>query len=153
MKKVYSWSRGYAVDAQVFGEIYYGLETRTPDALIKVAKAKTSPIHSLFNWDDAEAAHEFRLVQARVMVNSLQVEIIDGGGKPERVQAFIGSSDRGSHVAVFEATENELNDAEQKFIRDINTFKRRWKYLQLARTIIAAIDEVSQRTARRKKRA
>lgn len=153
MKRVYSWSRSYAVDAQVVGEIYYSLPTKTPEELLKVAAKKQSAIHSLFNWDDAKAAHEYRLVQARVMVNSLQVEITSIEGKQDRVQAFIGSSDRGSHVCVFEATEAELTENEQEFIREINGIRKRWKSLQLAHAVIQAIDSVNQRAARRQRRS
>ena len=153
MNKAYSWTRHYGVDAQVFGDIYYGLPTRTPEELLRVAAKKASPIHSLFDWDDQTAAHEYRLVQARCMVSSLQVEIISVDGKKDRVNAFIRSSDRGSHVAVFEATNEEMDDAEQMCIREMNTFKRKWKSLQLARTVISAIDEANQRASRKRKKA
>jgi hypothetical protein len=153
MKQTYSWSRSYGVEAQVFGEIYYNLPERTPEKLLAAAKEKKSPIHSLFNWDDKTAAHEYRLVQARCMVNSLNVEIVSIEGKNDRVQAFIHSSDRGSHVAVFEASNQELDDAEQKCIREMNTFKHRWKSLQLARNVISAINEANQQTSRRRKKA
>ena len=153
MKRSYSWTRHYGVDAQVFGEIYYGLPTRTPEELLRAAAKKNCPIHDLFNWDDKTAAQEYRLVQARCMVNSLNVEIITLEGKQERVQAFVHSSDRGSHVAVFEATNDELNEAEQKCIREMNTFKKRWKSLQMARVVIQAIDEASQRASRKRRKA
>ncbi len=149
----YSWSRHFGIPAQTFGEFYYGLKKRTPEALVDAAKSPKSPVHKLFEWNDRQAAHEHRLVQARVMVNSLQVEIITPNGKPGRVLAFIRASDRGSHVATLEASRDELTDVMQEFWRDMLRFRRQYKNLEIASTVIAAINEVDRTMRRRGRKA
>lgn len=146
----YKWSRGFAVPAQVFGDFYYSLKKRTPEALVEAAKKKSSPIHKLFDWNDKTAAYEARLTLARVMVNSLQVEIITPKGKPGQVLAFIRSSDRGRHVATLEASPEELTAAMQNCWRDMVRFRSQYKNLEIASTVIAAINEVDRNLRRRK---
>jgi len=149
----YSWSRRFAVPAQVFGEFYYALKKRTPEELVRAAKSQRSPVHKLFQWNDREAAHEHRLLQARVMVNSLQVEIITPKGQPGQVIAFIRGSKLGRHVATLEASREEVTDAMQECWRDMLRFRRQYKNLEIASTVIAAIDDVDRRLRRTARKA
>ena len=149
----YKWSRGFSVPAQVFGEFYYRLKRRTPEELVRAARSKSSPVHSLFEWNDKKAAHEARLIAARVMINSLQVEIITPKGKSSQVVAFIRSSDRGRHVPTMEATREELTAVMQKCWQDMLAFRARYKNLEIASSVIAAIDEVDRRLYRSGRKA
>lgn len=47
----------------------------TPDAVLEDAKSEASPLHEQFTWDDTEAAHQWRLEQARTLIRSVKVEI------------------------------------------------------------------------------
>lgn len=149
----YSWSRKFAVPAQVFGEFYYSLKNRTPDELVRAAKNPRSPVHKLFEWDDRQAGREHRLLQARVMVNSLHVEIITPKGQPGQVLAFIRGSKLGKHVATLEATNEEVTAAMQDCWRDMLRFKRQYKSLEIASTVISAIDDVDRRLRRTARKA
>lgn len=149
----YSWSKAFNVPAQVVGEFFYSLRKRTPEEFVKASKVKTAPTHSLFEWSDSAAAREYRLIQARTIVSSIQVEITTVKGRPETVRAYIGSSDRGRYVATLEATNDELNEAEQECIREMRTFRQRWKMLQPAREVVLAMQAVEQRVARKAKKA
>ena len=154
MKNVtYSWSRAFNVPAQVVGEFFYGLRKRTPEELVKASRSVKAPTHSLFEWNDSAAAREFRLVQARVIVASLQVEITTLKGRKESVRAYIGSSDRGSYVATLEADDDDLTEAEQECVEEMRRFKQRWRMLKLAREVIHAMNAVEQRVSRRLKKA
>ena len=123
----YSWSRSFGVPAQVFGSVYYSLRKRTAEELVKAARPKRSPIHKLFEWDDRIAAAEQRLIQARVMINSLQVEIITPKGKPGNVIAFIRGSKLGRDVPTMEANREELRSEERRVGKECCTVCRsRW---------------------------
>lgn len=39
-----------------------------PEAVIEAAEDESSPLHPYFEWDDSEAAHQYRLVQARKLI-------------------------------------------------------------------------------------
>lgn len=149
----YGWSRKFSVPAQVFGEFYYSLKNRTPESLVRAAKNARSPVHKLFEWDDAKAAQEHRLIQARVMVNSLQVEIITPKGKIENVVAFVRSSNLGRHVPTMEATQEDIDEAMQECWNDMLSFRRRHRHLEIASSIIDAINDVDQRLRRTARKA
>jgi len=149
----YSWTRPFGVPAQVVGEFFYGLPDRTPEAFINASRNKKAPTHSLFEWDDSVAAAEYRLVQARVIVSSLQVEVITTKGKPEHVRAYLTSSERGRYVPTLEASSEELSAAEEACVDEMRRFKQRWRALQLVRDVIAAIDATEARVSRKKRRA
>ena len=44
-----------------------------PEAVVQKAKAKRSPLHNAFIWDDSIAAQQHRLTQARYLVRSIEV--------------------------------------------------------------------------------
>lgn len=146
----FTWSKSHTVSAQIVGDVYYSLPRRTPEALVEAAKSKKSPLHRLFEWSDRDAAREYRLIQARVIVNSLQVEIVNVKGKPSHVNAFIYSSDRGRHVPTMEATRDELTEAMQDCWREMLAFRARFKNLEMAAQVIQAIDDVDRRLSRSK---
>jgi hypothetical protein len=149
----YSWSRRFAMPAQQFGEFYYSLKKRTPEELVRAAKSARSPVHKLFNWDDRVAAHEHRLLQARVMVNSLQVEIVTPKGKPGNVIAFLRSSTLGRDVPLHQAKPEDITASMQKCWLDMLRFKRRYKNLEIAQQVILAIDDIDRRLRRSQKKA
>lgn len=60
-------------DAQFLGEEVEKLKERTPEALLKSAKRKSSRIHHLFDWDEQSAAHKYRLWQARYYFSSYTI--------------------------------------------------------------------------------
>lgn len=47
----------------------------TPEEVVKEARDPDSPLHPYFEWDDTEAAKEYRLWQARSLINHLIVVI------------------------------------------------------------------------------
>jgi len=48
----------------------------TPEILVNEAKKRKSPLHAIFEWDDTKAAENYRLQQARILLNNIQVTII-----------------------------------------------------------------------------
>ncbi len=45
----------------------------TPDHVVEAATAADSPLHNAFEWDDAVAAHQHRLTQARRLIVSIRI--------------------------------------------------------------------------------
>jgi hypothetical protein len=48
-------------------------ERVTPEAVVDDARDPTSPLHDLFEWDDAVAAHNFRLQVARRIIRTVRI--------------------------------------------------------------------------------
>jgi hypothetical protein len=47
----------------------------TPDAIVADAQDEDSPLHECFEWDDSEAAHKFRLTQARGLLERMELAV------------------------------------------------------------------------------
>jgi len=66
-----------AAERQAMTDALVQLEARdgtiTPDAVVRAAAEEASPLHRHFEWDDTEAAHAFRLEQARTLIRSVRV--------------------------------------------------------------------------------
>jgi len=93
----YAWKegRGFKVPAQVVGEELEKIEQRYGqiDAkhVVTVAANPTSPLHNFFEWNDAKAATQYRLDQARGIIQCVIIKAI--GDKEQRpVRAFVNIS-------------------------------------------------------------
>jgi hypothetical protein len=74
------------VDADVFGAVVEKLangdppSTVPPRAIVDEARPRRSPIHQMFDWDDARAGEKFRAMQARKYVAQLEIVIVEVKG-------------------------------------------------------------------------
>jgi hypothetical protein len=57
----------------------------TPDMVVKDAIQKKSVFHNYFEWDETEAAKNYRIQQARNLINHIvEVVVIEGKQSPQR---------------------------------------------------------------------
>lgn len=48
----------------------------TPQNVVADARNRNSPLHDIFEWDDAKAADQYRLEQARELIRSVKIEVV-----------------------------------------------------------------------------
>lgn len=60
----------------------------TAEAIVASATSQNSPIHGEFIWDDSEAAHQYRLNQARRLVKIVKEPYVRPTGEQSRVRFF-----------------------------------------------------------------
>lgn len=60
----------------------------TRDDLLQAATPATSPLHGLFEWNDKKAAHEYRLIQAGVILRAV-VAIFGSERDPQVTRAIV----------------------------------------------------------------
>jgi hypothetical protein len=95
--KKYGFTDGAHVkgDPQRIGEaleqVRHKHKDLTSEGVVAEAKAKSSPLHDLFLWDDSEAAHKYRLVQARTLIRSITVIVEDSA--PVRQYVHVRNTD------------------------------------------------------------
>lgn len=65
----------------------------TPADVVRDARAKRSPLHPLFEWDDGAAAHEYRLAQARGVIRAVVVTTPERPEAPIRAFVSVRESD------------------------------------------------------------
>jgi hypothetical protein len=124
--------------------------TLTPEQVLKAAAPKSSPLHQHFQWDDTEAARQYRLMQAGQLIRRVRITYAPSEGREFRVRAFVNvtpeavedESPRG-HYVPFETARLIPNYREQLLAnarRDAETFKQKYATLEEVLPIIQAID-------------
>lgn len=98
-----------------------------PERVVAAARDATSPLHTHFTWDDDSAAQKWRMQQARMLINS--VEIIIDQRAPVSVNAFISlPTDRtagGGYRTVETVLDNDFMRAQ--LIEDIRKHIEKWE--------------------------
>lgn len=64
-----------------------------PPAVVEAASKKSSPLHSYFEWNDSEAAHAYRLWQARQLI-AVVVSVVPNSKTEERVWVSLKSDQK-----------------------------------------------------------
>ncbi len=121
-----------------------------PEVVVANAAAPTSPLHGCFQWDDSEAAHQYRLWQARQLIR-VQVTLLPGANKEERIFVSL-TTDRASSGYRVMTDVLSSEDAYRQLLADAKAdaerFADRYKELAEMGNVIKAI-----RAALRKKAA
>ena len=78
----YSYRNGFnfKVSAQVVGDTLEEIAKTgeiTSAKFLDVSRPEDAPTHNLFEWDDSTAAERYRLQQATIAINSIEVQIVD----------------------------------------------------------------------------
>lgn len=146
----YRWAAGFRskrVDPQAAGEFIEGLPDRTPAAVVAAAKKKRSPIHRLFEWNDATAAKEYRLEQARLTVRSVVVVFRDDQDEERTTRAFVHIKRDDS--AAYETIADVMSDATMKRqlmergLKEMDDFRRRYADVEAFAEVFDAIDRAA----------
>lgn len=96
------------------------------DDVLQAAQDENNILHRHFEWDDSEAAKQYRREQARSLIQRCKITVLDS--TPTHVRAFISlPSDResgGGYRLVANVMGNE--DMKEEFIHDIKLTIARW---------------------------
>jgi hypothetical protein len=152
-KAKYGFRRGSRLDgdkAQDVGEHLEGLRAAsgslTAARVVKDAKARRSPLHEFFQWDNTAAANEYRLEQARHLLRSLVVVYEHIPQHKEPVRAFVTFEkseqvDRGAYIAVCDAMSNaELRkELVEQALGEAQEWQKRYEGLVELKAIFEAI--------------
>lgn len=163
----YKWKPGARVkiNAKVAGAELERLRTQrngrlTPADVLEAAKAKSSPLHKAFEWDDTEAARKFRLEQASYLIRSIEVVVIATKGKaqqPTTVRAFVNvrrDQDR-SYTSIGHAMSDK--DLREQVVaqawKELQDWRNRYEKLSEFSKVFGVIDKMAPKVAPSKKAA
>jgi len=148
-------------DAQKFGTYIDKLHKKhtgvTPTVLVEDAANPKSPLHGYFNWDDSDAAHKFRVEQARHLLNHLELVVTVEGRDPTPIKGFFNvKSPTGSPVYVsFETVKNDaqlrLQVLEDAF-NELVYWKSRYEEYQEFGEVVMAIETTRKKLFGKKKK-
>jgi hypothetical protein len=103
-----------------------------PEKILIEAERPSSPLHSFFEWDDTEAARQYRLVQARELVR-VHVRIIENVKEP--VRAYVSLSSDRVHGGGYRPILKVLSDTQQRGVllqdalRELESFRIKYQML------------------------
>ncbi len=124
----------------------------TPAIVLQEAKKAKSPLHSHFNWDDSEAANQWRLSQAAELIRKVKVTLVVSPERTVRVRAFMNvvpkrdSEDEeapssGVYVTVENAMKNHREEILASARSELNCVKNKYSHLQELSEVWEAIDK------------
>ena len=121
-----------------------------PEQVVSAARTKSSPLHNSFDWDDTEAAHRWRLEQARRLLRVF-VHIVDDGGKRIESRVFVSLSSDRSGGGGYRALADVLQDSELREIllrdafEDMGRFRRKYADLKDLSEVFSAMSRTERR--------
>jgi len=150
----YAWrdgarNRGLEIDAvaPVLEKIERKHGVLTPDLVLREAQKKKSPLRKWFEWDDTEAARQYRLEQARELIRSVVVTFVGGGtAEPVSVRAYVHMGGTDSEyldtVAVLSGADSRAVLLERAR-KELDAFRRKYEVLEELAEVFAAADRLS----------
>lgn len=139
--------------AQLIGDHLEAMPEITPEAIVDDASEPDSPLHQFFQWDDTEAARQWRLQEAGNLVRSVRVVVQTSSGT-ETTRGFLSVRVVRDDKEVREYKPIEIVRQEpilaDQVMRDAMSALDAWKtkYEQchdLFGPVVAAIDDVREK--------
>lgn len=129
-----------------------------PEAVVEFAKNKSTALHKKFEWSEAKAAIEYRLWQAREIINVF-VTVLPHPEASGPVRAWVSLvSDRVAKGGGYRSVESVLSDDEKRAqllsqaLSDFKRVQQQYRLLNELDPIFRAISAVSRRAeAKRRK--
>lgn len=134
--------------ARVIGRRLKWLEeqhgTVTPELVVRDARSAASPLHSFFEWDNARAAGQFRITQARYLIRSIELVVRNARGQETRMRAFhsvMTDSNEGRGYVALDVVASRVDYTQQIVStaqRELQGWMERYeKYSALRRLVVA----------------
>jgi hypothetical protein len=120
-----------------------------PEFVLLHAADETSALHPFFEWDDTEAAREYRLIQARGLIR-MAVVVLPARNEP--VRAFVSLSTDRSCGGGYRRTRDVLDDPElravmlQDALAELRLIQRKYSHLQELSALWQALEAADRQT-------
>lgn len=156
---IYQWRSEkikYAVPASTVGKVFEKIEKKKGSVsskdVLDSARPESSPIHSIFEWDDEKAAEAYRLGQATSLICNLMIVTEENESEePIKVRAFVNVSDgkEGSYIGAVRAmTDSECREKVlQDAMAELSAFKAKYNHLTEFSKLFTVIDNLKEKIA------
>ncbi len=125
------------------------------EIVVKDAKKKSSPYHNYFEWDDTQAAREYRKEQARLLIRSIQIEVKTNLDGESFVRAFhiidrtTDEKEKERGYAKFEYIQGEPDLYDkfilQKYLAEIRRINKEYSIYQELEPLTVSINEMLEK--------
>lgn len=154
---VFQWRDGsrVTIPAQEAGDHLSALRERhgslSADIVLKDAEDPFSPLHPAFEWDDSVAAREWRIGQARHLLNCIVIMRKGEDKPPIRAFVVVGSNDERRYEGLYVAMADTAMRQQvlQQAWRELQAFTEKYREFQELSAVFEAAAKV-QRPRRRR---
>lgn len=122
-----------------------------PAVVVEAARPKRHPLHDLFQWDDTQAARQYREWQARKIIATVYVDVVRGKAI-QPVRAYVSlRRDRREEAGGYRDTVEVMSRAETRAellaeaLRDFAFFEAKYAHLTELAEVFAAARKVRGR--------
>lgn len=112
----------------------------TPEVVVRAAENSESVLHKLFEWDENKAAYNWRLQQARTILNNIEVTIITDG-EPREIAVFEVTTRSEGYKSVDTFTNEDIDFIRANTLRQLNTMKHKLKTYKEFDKVLFYIDK------------
>jgi hypothetical protein len=108
----------------------------TPEILVTHAENPECPLHPIFEWNDNVAAYNYRLQQARILLNNIQVTVISDG-EPKKISVYEVVSKKEGYKSIDTFTCTDIDFIRTSTIQQLTILKDKLKlYKEFDRVVI-----------------
>jgi hypothetical protein len=100
-----------------------------PEDVVLAATPRNHPLHNRFEWDDAVAGHQHRIMQARQLIMSVQIRFVSPEGQEHKVRAYASKFQAGRVPPGYHRVDTDFDsDVDRAYL--LRSMEREWKSLQ-----------------------
>lgn len=126
---------------KVYDELQELGENIKPAHIVERAKDSNSELHKCFEWDDTKAANQYRLTQARKLVNNLVIIESEAISEPQQVRVMYTSKEGGyKPTKLILQQKDEYEHLLEKAKAELRAFKAKYSMLLELNEIFELID-------------
>lgn len=116
----------------------------TPQNILEASSSEDSLFHNLFTWDDCLAANQYRLEQARRILNNISVSIISNGEQRAIPVYEVISTVEGrvyKHIDTF--SPEDIAQIKERTVIELNMLRSKLSLYKQFELAILKVDELS----------
>lgn len=103
--------------------VYGGL---TPENVLEASRDESALLHPLFQWDDNVAATQYRLQQARTIINNVEIKVIsDGEERSIPVYEVVNVGEGRVYKSIQNMDKEDVEYVKQSVKREISYLKNK----------------------------
>lgn len=120
----------------------------TPQSVVESARSRKSPLHDVFEWDDAAAAHKHRLQFASMLICSV-VSVVEGKSDGQPTRHFVSVVQGEKEARTYTTMAHAMSDSalRDQVLRRAMTEAKQWKRRYLDYQELAQIFSAIEATA------
>jgi hypothetical protein len=148
----FAWKTGrsFKVSAELVGQELTQIEKAegrvTPAAVVDRARSSNNVLHGFFEWDDSKAADQYRIEQARGLIQCVVVKAVGDAEPSSPVRAFVNlsGSDGREYLGIMRVMSDDVKREQllRKAKQELDEWRARYRGLQEFASVFAAIERL-----------